>query len=176
MDIPFEADVNRIIAKTRAMKTTYAQTKSQNVLSRRLCILGYNEIGRGAYSVVFAHDDMKDKVLKVTLSRVDGYHAFVDWLQDSKDLLDKKFAKHLPVIHNTIKHGDIRITVLEHLKPISYIMADPPSDEESTFGKLEKMLRNFAYRLDLANDIGGRNVMRRGRTFVITDPWSHAES
>ena len=64
---------------------------------------GFKELGSGAYSIVYAHPDEPRKVIKLTLSRTDGYHKYIEWVASAKKFLPKAFHRHLPKIFETKK-------------------------------------------------------------------------
>jgi len=161
--------VLKVAGAARKMKRTYVKTGYQDSLIRKLKELGYNLLGRGAYSVVFNHTD-PDKVIKITMSEVDGYHKYIEWIQAHTPVLSRSVVKHLPKIHATVVYKGARITVMEKLKPIRYNTGGTVSYKETV-----ATLQETAYMLGLVDDSNDRNIMRRGKTYVITDPWSHTE-
>lgn len=140
---------------------------------------GARVLGDGAYSVVIAHDD-EDKVIKLSLSGSDGYHAYVEWVLANSCTLTRDMARHLPVIHSSVVKGGIRISVLERLKA-NYGDALDDAQRQIRSGVYLGSLARLIKLLDgvrpdtTCDDISGSNVMLRRGTTVITDPWAGEE-
>lgn len=145
-------------------KYGYVNTRHMNKMIRYAESRGLKQLGSGAYSVVFAHETDRKKVVKITLSAVDGYHKFVKWVLANRPLMKPLQRRHLPRIYETIEYKGARITVLEKLSPGE----DAYLDEN-----VNQIVRSMGELFNLLDDSGGRNTMARGNCAVITDPWSH---
>lgn len=135
---------------------------------------GFTELGNGAYSVVYAHPTHPNKVIKITLSRTDGYHKYIEWLEKAFNFLPKVYTRHLPIIYETKKlKGGGRITVLEKLSPDRSNV-----DNCYRFEAIKGVIEDTCVEYRVSTDIGGSNVMVRKAknrrdvdVSVITDPW-----
>lgn len=137
---------------------------------------GFRELGSGAYSIVYTHPDHQNKVIKLTLSRTDGYHRYIEWIERATDFFPKSYQKHLPKIFETkkLRKGG-RITVLERLSPVKAWC-----EEDYHYYSIKEMVKEVAKNYHLRFDLGVYNSMaRKGRyngrrrdIQVITDPWS----
>ena len=157
---------------------TYSKQRHQDELSSRMTKIGYKMLGEGAYSGVFEHPVVKDRVIKVTLSTKDGYHRYVEWVLTISKILPQKYRKHLPKIYHTEVIKNCRITVLEKLS--NGWKLDDSDDIRYQFLRynvLPDILDEARQQFGLNNDITtGGNILYRRRTPVVTDPWSHSES
>jgi hypothetical protein len=162
----------KIAATARVEKRTYAKTWHQDELLEKLTKeANVKLLGRGAYSVVITHPEDKKKVIKITLSAKDGYHKYVKWVMRNSDLFPRNIRKHLPKVFHTVEYKGTRITILERLRH-GDIDSQRTTEE---FDDVEKIIRMTAPTFEVQDDGGGRNIMFRGKTPVITDPWSHID-
>lgn len=137
---------------------------------------GVKVLGYGAYSVVIPHEE-PNKVVKLTLGERDGYHDYVDYVQEAyvDPTFPQHLLKHLPVIYSSTIVDGVRITVLERLEYRGHM----DTADSGTVEELIDMLRH-AKREGLSIDCnrpGSPNVMRRADgTSVVTDPWYCSEA
>jgi len=156
---------------------TYSRQGHQDELSKRMGKIGYKMLGEGAYSGVFEHPVVKNKVIKVTLSTKDGYHRYVQWVLTISKTLPPTYRKHLPKIFHTEIIKNCRITVLEKLSggwnvDDSHLITEDFLEYNALVDVLDEARQQF----DLADDIKTNgNILYRRRTPVVTDPWSHKE-
>jgi len=136
---------------------------------------GFKALGDGAYSIVYAHPDHKNKVIKLTLSRTDGYHQYIEWIELAKNFLPKSYQRHLPKIFETkkLRRGG-RITVLERLSPNKDWCGNNPH-----YSSIRDIVKEAGHQYRLCFDLNMFNSMaRRSKSNgqrediqVITDPW-----
>ena len=158
--------------------STYSKQRHQDELYSRMTKIGYKMLGEGAYSGVFKHPVVKDRVIKVTLSTKDGYHRYIEWVLMMVKIPPPKYRKHLPKIYHTETIKNCRITVLEKLSKGDRI-GDSFSITEVflQYNALAEVLNEARQQFGLNNDIKtGGNILYRRRTPVVTDPWSHREN
>jgi hypothetical protein len=150
-------------------RNNYAKTSEQERVYKDLT---GNYLRRaGSYSFVIDHKH-KDKVTKITMSTVDGYHKYVKWVMAVRPILPPLMRRHLPRIYETIEYKGHRITVMERLIH-SYKLE--VSEDSPSFKGVRRVVESTTGLFNLNNDLGGANVMYREKTgvAVITDPWSH---
>lgn len=131
---------------------------------------GFKTFGEGAYSTVIGLDT-HNKVVKITGSRIDGYHKYIDWIQNHGKKLKPTLRRHLPRIYRTEVRDGIRITLIEKL--------------EQSYGECERFIDTYDEMVDILDvqadikrlrmDMGYKNTMYRNSVPVITDPWAHIE-
>jgi len=154
---------------------TYSRQSHRDELSKRMVKIGYKMLGEGAYSGVFEHPVVEDRVIKVTLSTKDGYHRYVEWVLMMIKILPSKYRKHLPKIYHTEVIKNCRITILEKLSRGTAVSGSYKLREEFLeYNALVDVLDNARQQLNLNNDIKtSNNILYRHRTPVVTDPRSH---
>lgn len=166
--------ISSYISSLTPYKKTYAPDHFLCEVRSKLEDLGLSYVGEGAYSIVFRHPEHDDQVLKITLSLRDPYPEFTKWLRVNSSIFDLfRLQKHFPKIHSTkVYRNGVVVTVLEKLEP-------RPTQSRSgnkTYQKVIKILGGVGHALGFSIDIHDRNVMYRGRTPVVIDPWSHREN
>jgi len=133
-------------------------------------------LGSGAYSAVLQHPTKPKLVVKVTLSKVDGYHRYVEWVLKNKPLLSRDIARHFPnILHTKLYQDGSRITILEKLDNGPSTFRELSDRMHDTLDLASKLViaTGEAYDLRIDYHTEGRNTMYRGDTPVITDPWAH---
>lgn len=158
--------------KPKVTEESWAETAQLEKLQNNLPKT-YEVKGRGAFSIVFKNKNLPKKVIKITLAKQDGYHKYVEWVAKNKEKLPKECRKHLPRIYATKLLGDIRITVLEELQSRNWRNRNLSSS--STFEQIYDIVEEAATAEGVRNDTfytDTRNIMMRGKTPVITDPWA----
>jgi hypothetical protein len=166
--------VNQLIAAVRKMRvnsTSYAESALDDgtyplAEARELLEAeGADILGEGAYSLAVAHRNPK-KVIKITLSTVDGYHDYVEFVKSNKRRLPPQVSKHLPKLYGSTMHGEVRVTVVERLEP------NDGYEQSASYERLKTIL-NERRTEGVRMDVHQGNVMMRGRVPVIIDPWAH---
>ena len=154
---------------------------------------GYLTLGSGSFAEVFYKPNSNsDYVLKLFKSMDTGYMAFIKLAQATKNI-------HFPIFRGkmmkiTKHYYAIRIERLsempfndESTKISDLILGYVEFPKDPTFiermRKLEKtqpgiieacdILRMTMDRLDIQNDLHAGNMMMRGKTIVITDPFGY---
>ena len=167
-------------------------------LKVKLCLLGWEEAGAGAYSLVFFHPKKK-YVVKITNTVDEGYMEYVDLLKHHPN-------EHFPVISDMkslkVEGFVYSIYLIEKLDKIDrkyvqnlfewfyQIMRFPNSMLEDIFSLTEEIPQIFIDHPDLVDalhllgrkvksmdciclDIHEENIMKRkDGTIVITDPYA----
>lgn len=131
--------------------------------------MGIDVLGTGAYSLVMELPEDSEKVVKLTFSPDDGYHAFVEFVQQAEVFLPPDLMRHLPKIYSSHAIGNMRVTVLERLEPYRWRIEEQHSD---TYGIVREGVA-AAMPDGLVFDLHSHNYMLRDGVCVITDPWSH---
>lgn len=136
---------------------------------------GFKELGDGAYSIVYAHPNHRNKVIKLTLSKTDGYHQYIEWIERAKSFFPKSFQRHLPKIFETkkLRKGG-RITVLERLNPNkNWCRKDHRYDSIREIVKETGSQYRLCFDLHMSNSMARRSKSngQRKDIQVITDPW-----
>lgn len=146
----------------------YAEDEVEQAASH-LRDLGIDVLGTGAYSLVMALPNDDAKVVKLTFSPEDGYHDFVEFVQQAAEFMPEHLLQHLPRIYSSRVIGGMRVTVLERL---SYGAWDLNEESTDTYGIVKDGVRE-AMPSHRVFDLHSRNTMFRGNVRVIADPWSH---
>lgn len=198
---------DRIPALSSMVRDTQRQTFA--VVGEVLAFLGFEEIGQGYFSRVYAHPADPTKVVKIGVDM-----AYAEFLQ----LAEATPSKHLPVIHRSERaettrtgqkfetqgghEGPLLLTVMERLKEYSGLPSqrltidtinakttEAMGTHSGWFSEqwvrnlkttklppklleLTKQLAIVAVERNLTPDIHSGNVMFRGSTPVVTDPFS----
>lgn len=168
-------DLSAIVVKNTCSGFANTGSSIGNIRKEIRQKYGLKELGSGAYSIVYAHPNHRNKVIKLTLSKTDGYHRYVEWVERAKSFFPKSYQKYLPKIFETkkLRKGG-RITVLERLSPDKNWCED-----DHRYDSVREMVREAGSQYRLCFDLGLNNSMARkgkycGRRHdiqVITDPW-----
>lgn len=146
---------------------------------------GFELLGNGYYAAVFASKENPNLVYKIGCSVSD---PFIDYITRFPHL---KNNPHFPIIHNlNISYEDNwYIAQMEELSPLpehQYSVGRSISSF-ATYGKetphlpkdkslksiLSELSRYVDTREDICMDLHNANLMRRGTTIVINDPFCH---
>ena len=148
---------------------------------------GWYEINRGHFSVVYGHDQSPGRVLKMTDSS-DGWLHFANLAMN--ELRDNP---HVPQIDFVEPRGDFYLAMMERLEETNFnskqrrqyqIAKDAikgfsrSNGEAAPIGDEDAEIADLAYYLRQHNghnsiDLHDANVMMRGDTLVITDPFAY---
>jgi hypothetical protein len=162
--------IKSLLKGSNPERSGYASTEAQQAILQKIKGQGLTNLGTGAYSVVIQHPHDKKKAIKLTMSRVDGYHKYVEWVQQVGPTLPRTARKHLPIIYKSTLIDGTRVTVLEKLTTSNRNHAKCAT----SYGKMTQLVTAMSEVLQLRDDQGSSNVMvRAGKTAVITDPWAH---
>ena len=148
---------------------------------------GFKYAGQGSFGIVMTHPDL-DYVVKVFDSADGGYHGFINFVKEYKP------SEYLPKFIGK----PMKITNTMHAIRMEKLSNDIPSEFATTFvslqtamahptydhGKVEAYdehpeelvdlvydLSVYALRNDLGTDLRSGNVLMRGNTPVIIDPY-----
>ena len=193
------SDTKAAVSKPTQRKST---AKSRNAVAQAMQKNGYKQIGQGESAVAFVKDDNEVVKIIVPKSdefqdedKELAEKVFDDFYKYSKKHKDNK---HLPRFFGnkkfTVNEKDYKYIAMEKLDPItpdeedlieemvSSIENNEPlpqtmklTDSQTSFYKTLRMVMRDAKRYGHDVDILGDeyiNVMRRGKDFVIMDPWA----
>jgi len=155
----------------------------------RLQNAGYTRLGKGMTGMVFAKPD-ENFVLKLFDSNDDSYIEFLSFCstQPNNPNLPKfkskliKVTDHYYAIRmerlekiNSSSDKDFvklidRAFTFELMRKFQSIWMTQLDDQDHNLAKTIKALANYIVHSGFNNDIDEYNVMKRGDTFVITDP------
>lgn len=144
---------------------------------------GYSELGSGFFSAVFEHPTEPDKVIKVGGDLKDSWLGFAMYVRENP-------ADCFPVIDSLILHDTYYVAVMERLckfnvcdkERLGWIKStehrgDPMGRNVARMKWLEKVCGSPAVRMfsrfgTRGIDPHSGNLMMRGGTLVITDPYA----
>ncbi len=144
---------------------------------------GYSELGSGFFSAVFEHPTEPDKVIKVGGDLKDSWLGFAMYVRENP-------ADCFPVIDSLILHETYYVAVMERLckfnvcdkERLGWIKStdhrgDPVGRNKARMHWLEKVCGSPAVRMfsrfgERGVDPHSGNLMMRGGTLVITDPYA----
>ena len=144
---------------------------------------GYSELGSGFFSAVFEHPTEPDKVIKVGGDLKDSWLGFAMYVRENP-------ADCFPVIDSLIMHETYYVAVMERLckfnvcdkERLGWIKGtdyrgDPMGRNFARMKWLEKVCGSPAVRMfsrfgTRGIDPHSGNLMMRGGTLVITDPYA----
>lgn len=159
------------VVRRNSIRKGYASTGGNTInVCKELVQMGYKLMGDGAYSVVAQHPEDSQKVIKMTLSKSDGYHEYIGWLGKIKEILPKEITQHFPKVLETRRVvGGGRITVLYKMK------RNKTDDYSGSLETAKDILRKLAKERGICDDISGNNIMWYNGRAIITDPWAGKE-
>lgn len=163
------------LVKDLKASKSYTADRTIGIINDRAVDNGFQLKGEGSYSTVIYSPVVPDKVIKVTGSKVDRYHTYIDWLFKYGYNLSSEKKRHLPKIHRTVTHNGFRITLMEKLNGHGEI---EEGDVEDTYFATQEIILRYAreknIRVDMGRGVNGRNIMWRDEVVpVFTDPWAH---
>lgn len=144
---------------------------------------GYSELGSGFFSAVFEHPTEPDKVIKVGGDLKDSWLGFAMYVRENP-------ADCFPVIDSLILHETYYVAVMERLckfnvcdkERLGWIKStehrgDSVARNKARMHWLEKVCGSPAVRMfsrfgERGVDPHSGNLMMRGGTLVITDPYA----
>ena len=158
-----------------------------NNLSKQLKKLGWNPVGQGTYAAVYENPKF-NYVLKIFTHEDDGYKKYLNYIManQSNPFVPKLRGKLVklsatayavrmeqlqPIEDDSIfnKYIDPKLTHNREWSPIEQVFNESNHPFlKKKFPQLYDMITNKSFNLnDLENE---DNIMRRGKTIVITDP------
>jgi len=170
--------VLNMVQKLEVNKGSYSRDCELRKIYSRCQENGIRYLGEGAYSSVIQHPTQPALAIKITLSKVDGYHRFVDWVTTNYDTLPKDIRRHLPKIVKTQYYTDgSRITITEKLRRYPKDNREISDRMSDSLEKAQRIVFAMGDAYGLKDDLSDndRNTLYRGNTPVINDPWSHRD-
>jgi hypothetical protein len=159
----------------------YADTEGlDGAVANQLRVAGATVLGMGSYSVVYQHPDYPTRVVKLTLSAQDGYHAYVEWVQAVKASGIKgrlNWTRHLPVVYSSkVLPSGLRVTVLEKLDKYGGTAGRDCGSHSWRVMAARRTKQLTALPHLRCDDSWSNRMYRNDGTCVSTDPWAHDAS
>ncbi len=180
-----EVELDRMLAciDVVARRQSSASGRGATLCSALVWEFGYSELGSGFFSAVFEHPTEPDKVIKVGGYLKDSWLGFAMYVRENP-------ADCFPVIDSLILHDTYYVAVMERLckfnvcdkERLGWIKStehrgNPVARNKARMHWLEKVcgspvVRMFSRFGTRGIDPHSGNLMMRGGTLVITDPYA----